>query len=50
MSVSLSEEENKRYKITKRQTDTKWPETQAVVRGETDTDGGAKRVMEGKRQ
>lgn len=38
------EEENKRYKITKRQTDTKWPEMLAVVRGETDTDGGAKRV------
>lgn len=35
-------EKNKRYKITKRQTDAKWPEKLAAEVGETDADGGAK--------
>lgn len=34
-------EKNKRYKITKRQTDAKWPEKLAAEVGETDADGGA---------
>lgn len=46
--VGEEDEKNKRYKITKRQTDTKWPKTQAMVmkgRG-GGTDGGAKGMME----